>query len=81
VGFVGSKSQQRWLWNAIDHHTGELLAYVLAAHEDEALMRLKDFLEPFGGNHFYMDGWRAYKRHLNPAEHRVGKRNTQKYRA
>ena len=20
--FVGSKSQQRWLWHAIDHHTG-----------------------------------------------------------
>ena len=22
--FVGSKSQQRWLWHAIDHHTGQL---------------------------------------------------------
>ena len=26
--FVGSKSQQRWLWHAIDHHTGQILAYV-----------------------------------------------------
>ena len=24
--FVGSKSQQRWLWHAIDHHTGQVLA-------------------------------------------------------
>jgi len=22
--FVGSKSQQRWLWHAIDHHTGQI---------------------------------------------------------
>ena len=22
--FVGSKSQQRWLWHAIDHHTGQM---------------------------------------------------------
>jgi insertion element IS1 protein InsB len=22
--FVGSKSQQRWLWHAIEHHTGQL---------------------------------------------------------
>ena len=24
--FVGSKRQQRWLWHAIDHHTGQVLA-------------------------------------------------------
>jgi insertion element IS1 protein InsB len=22
--FVGSKHQQRWLWHAIDHHTGQV---------------------------------------------------------
>ena len=27
------KVQQRWLWHAIDHHTGKVLAYVLASHE------------------------------------------------
>jgi insertion element IS1 protein InsB len=27
--FVGSKAQQRWLWYAIDHATGKILAYVL----------------------------------------------------
>jgi len=30
-GFVGSQSQQRWLWYAIDHHTGQSLAYVSVA--------------------------------------------------
>ena len=33
--FVGSKSQQRWLWHAIDHHTGQVLAYVFGTREDE----------------------------------------------
>ena len=31
--FVGSKSQQRRLWHAIDHHTGQILAYVFGTRE------------------------------------------------
>jgi len=27
--FVGKKKAQRWLWHAIDHHSGKVLAYVL----------------------------------------------------
>jgi IS1 family transposase len=76
--FVTNKSQQRWLWHAIDHLSGTVLAYVLAAHEDEAFVKLKGLLEPFGITQFYTDGWGAYERLLNPAEHTVGKRNTQK---
>jgi insertion element IS1 protein InsB len=76
--FVASKAQQRWLWHAIDHHTGEILAYVLAAHEDEAFGKLKGLLEPLGITQFYTDGWGAYERLLDPAKHTVGKRNTQK---
>ena len=54
------------------------MAYVLASHEDEAFAKLKGLLEPFGITQFYTDGWGAYERQLNPAEHTVGKRNTQK---
>ena len=25
--YVGNKDQQRWLWHAIDHTSGEILAY------------------------------------------------------
>ena len=32
--FVGSKSQQRWLWHAIDHYTGQILAYVFGPREE-----------------------------------------------
>lgn len=76
--FVQSKSQQRWLWHAIDHETREVLAYVLAPHSDEALLKLKALLAPFGIQHFYSDGWGAYERHLNPDIHTVGKVNTQR---
>jgi insertion element IS1 protein InsB len=57
---------------------GAGLAYVLAVHEDEALVKLMSLLEPFGITQLYLDGWRAHERLLNSAEHTVGKRNTQK---
>lgn len=76
--FVESKAQQRWLWHAIDHASGTVLAYVLASHQDEAFIQLKILLEPFGIMQFYTDGWGAYERHLDPTLHTVGKRNTQK---
>ncbi len=76
--FVQSKKQQRWLWSAIDHRTGKMLAYVLAPHEDAALVKLKQLLHPFGLTHFYTDGWGAYLRLLDQQHHTVGKANTQK---
>lgn len=75
--FVQSKKRQRWLWHAIDHHTGEVLAYVLSDHKDTAFVQLKALLEPFGITQFYTDDWGAYQRLLHPAFHTVGKANTQ----
>lgn len=75
--FVHSKKQQRWLWHAIDHKTGQVLAYVLSNHEDNAFLELKALLEPFGIMQFYTDDWGAYQRHLDPAFHTVGKAYTQ----
>ncbi len=76
--FVQSKCQQRWLWWAIDHNSGEVLAYVLSDRKDKAFLELKALLEPFGIMQFYSDGWGAYERHIDPVFHTVGKRNTQK---
>src|SRR2546427_2878606 len=76
--FVGSKRQQRWLWHAIDHYTGQILAYVFGTREDETFLQLKELLAPFGITHFYTDGWGAYRRHLDPSTHTVGKQHTQK---
>jgi insertion element IS1 protein InsB len=75
--FVGSKQHQRWLWHAVDHNTGEVLAYMLADHQDVAFLELKTLLEPFGITQFYTDGWGAYERHIEPVFHTVGKANTQ----
>ncbi len=56
--FVGSKQQQRWLWDAVDHETGEVLAYGLAEHKDAAFRDPKALL-PFGITQFYTDSWGA----------------------
>jgi insertion element IS1 protein InsB len=76
--FVQSKRQQRWLWHAIDHRTGAVLAYVLALHTDAALEQLQHLLAPFSITQFYTDSWAAYLRLLDPQHHTVGKANTQK---
>ncbi len=76
--FVGKKNNQRWLWHAIDHQTGVVLAYVLGKHTDEVLLKLKKLLEPFGIKRFYTDSWGGYERHINPEQLFIGKINTQK---
>ena len=76
--FVGNKSNQRWLWYAVDHATNTVLAYVLGKRQDIVFEQLKALLKPFGISRFYTDDWGAYQRHLEPEQHSVGKRNTQK---
>jgi insertion element IS1 protein InsB len=76
--FVGHKGQQRWLWHAIDHQSGAVLAYVLGEHKDAVFLQLKKLLAPFHIRCFYTDDWGAYQRHIPPTYHEIGKRNTQK---
>jgi len=75
--FVGSKAHQRWLWHAIDHLTGVVLAYVLGTRADAVFEQLHALLQPFGIVHFYPDAAGVYKRHLPVADHTVGKLQTQ----
>ena len=76
--FVGRKSNQRWLWYAVDHKTNTVFAYVFGRKKDEVFRKLKNLLEPFGIKKFYTDDWGAYERNLDKNKHEVGKRNTQK---
>ena len=76
--YVGKKAEPRWLWHAIDHHSGTVLAYVFGRRKDEVFLQLKKLLEPFGITRFYTDGWGAYERHLDPEQHTIGKAQTQK---
>ncbi len=76
--YVARKSNPRWLWHAIDHHTGKVLAYVFGRRKDDVFLKLQKLLEPFGITKFSTDGWGAYERHLDADKHEVGKANTQK---
>lgn len=76
--FVGKKSEQHWIWHAIDHNSGKVLAYVFGRRKDEVYKELVALLKPFGINKFYTDGWAAYSTNPVAEEHIVGKRNTQK---
>jgi insertion element IS1 protein InsB len=76
--FVGKKAHPRWLWHAIDHHSGQVLAYVLGTHQDIVFLKLKRLLKPFGITRFYTDDWGTYQRHLDSERHRIGKQDTQK---
>ena len=76
--YVGNKSNQRWLWHAVDHATNTVLAYVFGKRKDDVFKQLKTLLAPFNVTRFYTDDWRAYERHLEADKHEIGKRNTQK---
>jgi insertion element IS1 protein InsB len=75
--YVGKKHEQRWLWHAIDHRSGKVLAYVFGRRKDEVFLKLKALLKPFGIRRYYTDYWGAYTRHLEANEHQPGKRHTQ----
>ena len=77
-GYVRHKGNQRWLWHAIDHATGKVLAYAFGDRKDAVFLELRELLKPFGITRFYTGGLGAYERHLPTDQHVVGKRNTQK---
>ncbi|MCA9507765.1 MAG: hypothetical protein KC505_05010 [Myxococcales bacterium] len=73
-----SRYGDEWLWHAIAHETGEVLAYVIGKHHDDALLKLKQLLKPFGIEHYFSDGWGRYDRHIPSRSLSMGKENTQK---
>src|SRR5262249_42555571 len=76
--YVAKTSQPRWLWHALDHHTGKVLAYGCGRRQDDVFLNPQQLLALFGITKFYPDGWGAYERHLDPEQHQVGKEHTQK---
>jgi insertion element IS1 protein InsB len=76
--YVGKKANQRWLWHAIDHHTGKVLAYVFGRRKDDVFLRLKALLAPFGLTRYDTDGWGTYERHVDAEHHTVGKEHMQR---
>jgi insertion element IS1 protein InsB len=76
--FVGAKARARWLWHALDHRTGRVLAYVVGARKDAVFLKLKALLTPFGITRYYTDKAGVYQRHLPPEQHTIGKPVMQK---
>jgi insertion element IS1 protein InsB len=72
-----ARRRSRWLWHALDHRTGEVVAYVCGRRTDEVFLQLKALLTPFGLTRYYTDAWGAYERRLAPAVHSPGNHNTQ----
>lgn len=71
--YVGKKKYSRWLWHAVDHETGTILAFVLGRRQDRMFLKLKRLLKPFGITKFYTDKLKTYERHLSPDERQVNK--------
>ena len=76
--FVGAKATERWLWHALDHRTGRVLAYVIGTRKDAMFLKLRALLASFGITRYYTDKAGVYQRHLPPAQHTVGKLTMQK---
>ena len=76
--FVGTREKARWLWHALDHHTGKVLAYVVGTRKDVVFLKLRALLAPFNITRYYTDKAGVYRRHLPPSQHTVGKLSMQK---
>jgi len=76
--FVSDKSNQRWLWLALNHYTSEILAYTFGDRTDKICKQLQHLLAPFNITQYFTDGLGAYQRLLPIEQHEEGKRNTQK---
>jgi len=60
--YVHDKGHQCWLWHAIDHQTGEVLAYTFGTREHHVLKELLLLLKPFSIEKVYADGNYAYEK-------------------
>lgn len=59
--YVGNKSNQRWLWYAVDHATNTVLAYAFGKRQDKVFEELKTLLEPLGICRYYTDPRSIYR--------------------
>jgi len=76
--FVKNKSNQYWIWYAVEHSTNTILAYIFGKRKDDVFKELQQRLKPFNIKKYYTDDWGAYERNLSSHEHEIGKKNTQK---
>lgn len=76
--FYHDKHHQIWLWWAIDHDTGEAVAYWFGSREHCNLDNLLELLLPLNIGTVYSDGSYAYYERIDSEVLVVSKKNTQK---
>ena len=77
---VYSKQTPCWLWHAINHDNGDVVAFVLGERSHEMLWKLLDYLEEANVEMdvVYSDDNYAYHEIIPRGTLQTGKRNTQK---
>ena len=76
--YYHDKEQPIWLWWAIDHDTGEVVAYWFGTREHANLDKLIELLAPLEIGTVYADGNYAYYKRFSGEKLVVTKTNTQK---
>lgn len=76
--FVGSKSNQRWTWLAMDKSTGIIIAWHNGKRTDEDFKILLSYMSNIPIRRYYTDNWGAYSRLLPRSKHYIGKDKTWK---
>ena len=73
--YIQNKGERCWLWHAIEHESGEILAYTFGSWEDKVFEELLELLSPFKIQKFYTDGKKTYGKKL---KHKKVKYNKKK---
>jgi insertion element IS1 protein InsB len=76
--YYSNKSHQIWLWWAIDHNTGIVVAYWFGTRAHKNLDELLALLSPLQIGQVYTDGNYAYYERFEEDTLVVTKKNTQK---
>ena len=75
--YYHNKSNQLWLWWAVEHESNIPLAYTFGTREHKYLDELLTLLKPFPIGTVYADNNYAYKERLSADILVTGKKNTQ----
>lgn len=77
--FIGSKSEQRWLWYILCRNTGRIVAWICGPRSNETLKKLLKSVAHLPIKICHTDDWVSYSS-LFPSDyiHIVGKENTWK---
>lgn len=71
--FVGSKSNQRWLWYILEKSTRKVLAFVFGKRDNATFKRLIELLPAQLIDRLDTDDWKSYSSIRFTPIHRIGK--------